>query len=345
MARAVAKSIRLELTPAEQQRLASARPIEPGAWEAYLEGRHAWDQRTAAGFDEAIRHFRRSVELDPDSALGYTGLALAYDQQGVFGMIPPREAARLIREQLVRALELDDSLSEVHVAAGDLDFWRWDLEGAERSYRRALELNPSNTVAHRWLAYALVATGQAAEGVAALERAIQLDPRSSSMGSDAARLYVYVREYEKAEGFALRTLRIDPRHADAHSTLALLYSTLGRHAEAVEAGRRAVEVSGGGDWETGFLGYSLARAGEPEEARGLLEALIERSRQGYVDPIHMTRIHAGLRSGDEFFEWFERAYQTGSLWLSWVNISPVFDEVREDPRFREIARRVGLPQG
>ena len=86
-------------------------------------------------------------------------------------------------------------------------------------------------------------------------------------------------------------------------------------------------------------------AGEREEARGLLEALIERSRQGYVDPIHMTRIHAGLRSGDEFFEWLERAYQTGSLWLSWLNISPVFDEVREDPRFREIVGRVGLPQG
>ncbi|MBW2416093.1 MAG: hypothetical protein JRG76_16465, partial [Deltaproteobacteria bacterium] len=101
VARAVAKKIRLVLTPAEQERLTSDRPIEPAAWEAYLEGRHAWDKRTAAGFDEAIRHFRRSVDLDPDSALGYTGLALVYDQQGVFGLIPPRQAAQLIREQLV----------------------------------------------------------------------------------------------------------------------------------------------------------------------------------------------------------------------------------------------------
>ena len=345
VARAVAEQIELELTPSEQRQLASTRPMRPDAYEAYLKGLHSWNKRNAAGFDEAIAHFQLAIELDPEAALGYAGLALTYDQQGVLGIIPPREAARLIRGQVTRALELDDSLGEAHVSQGDLHWWMWNWPGVEREYRRALELNPSSVMAYNWLAYYLVATGRQVEGLVAVERALEFDPVSAATRTDAARLHFFARDYDKAVEFGRAALRIDGNHADAYALLSAVYSTQGRDRDAVNAGRKAVDLSEGADGETAWLGYSLARAGQTDEATELFDELVSRSQQRHVDPVIITRVLAGLGDRDELFRWLEKAYDVGSLWLSFVNVSPAYDGVRDDPRFRDVIRRMGLPQG
>jgi TolB-like protein/Tfp pilus assembly protein PilF len=342
VARAVAAQIQIELTPGEERQLSGSHEIDPEVYESYLRGRYAWNRRSAAGFEEALRHFQAAVERDPKFALGYTGLAATYDQQGVYGLLTPRETVRRIRSAVMKALDLDPELGEAHVSLADMHWWQWEWPEVERELRHALELNPSYATGHAWFAYLHCVLGREAESLVEIGRAMELDPLSSPVRADAAQIYFFSRRFEEAIEHALAAIRIDPDLAGPHAVLSLIYAQQGQHREAIEAGRTAVHLSGGADYETGWLAYSLARAGATDEAKLLVADLEQRSQRRYVEPTYIANAYAGLGNRDEIFFWLERAYREGSLWLTWINSSPIYDEVRDDPRFQAILERMGV---
>jgi adenylate cyclase len=342
VARAIAQQVRVTLTPKDGTRLASARPINPDAHEAYLKGRAHWMKRTPADRNLALGFFRQAVQIDPGYAAGYAGLSLTYSSLALAGAAPPYELMPKAEAAALKALELDATLPEVHLSLGIVRMRRdWDFPAAEREFRRALELNPSHALAHLWLAFHLSTMGRHEEAIAEASLATRYDPLSPSVRVASASPHREARDYDAAEGLLREALALDPTSAFAHSRLGYVYSLTGRHEEAIaEIEKTSARTEGGPLWD---LGYVYARAGREDEARAIIEELNERSRERYVPATGPARIYAGLGDHDKAFEWLERAYEERSLGLVFVD-SPIWDPIRSDPRFQDLLRRIGFPE-
>jgi TolB-like protein/Flp pilus assembly protein TadD len=342
VARAVAEQIEIELTPAEERQLTTSKKIDPAAYESYLRGRFAWNRRTADSYEEAIKHFKDAVAHDPNFALGHAGLALVYDQQGAFGIISPRETTRRIRDAVTRALELDPNLGEAYVSLADLYWWQGRMGEADKSLRRALEINPSYATGHAWMAYLHCVFGRVDEAIRSIETARELDPLSAAFRGDAAQIYFFARRFDEAIEHARASIALDPELAVNHAVASIIYSHLNQHPEAIAAGREGMRLSGGSYYATGWLAYSLARAGEKEQAKRLVLDLVEQSQRRYVDATYIAVAYAGLGDHDELLSWLERGFREGSLWVTLIGRNPVYDRVRSTPRFEAIIDGIDL---
>jgi TolB-like protein/class 3 adenylate cyclase len=341
VAQAIAQEVQIALTPEERSELSATQRIDPEAYEAYLRGRYLWNRRKEGDLEQAIAQFETVVALAPDSALGYAGLALAHDTQGVFGLITPDEAVRAIRGNVKRALDLDDTLAEVWTSLGDLHWWSWRWAEAEKAYRRAIELNPSYATAHDWLGYLLVVTGRFDKGLAEVELARRLDPLSATTRADACRAATFARRFDAALEHCRAALEIDPDHAGTRYALGEAYAGARRYDDALRELERAVDL-GGGDEVAGLLGYTYGRRGDTAEASRLLDDLLRRTTERYVDPASIALVYAGLGDPGAAVEWLEKARDVRSFSLSWAGIYFAYDFVRNDPRFRDIVNRMGL---
>jgi class 3 adenylate cyclase/TolB-like protein/Tfp pilus assembly protein PilF len=342
LAQAIAREIDLKLTPQEQGALAAEERVHPQAYEAYLRGQYFLRKRTKEDLERAIAHFEEAKRLDPGSALGYAGLASTYDTQSVRGLIRPSEAIERIDANVTKALELDDRLAEVYTALGDLHWWQWDWAGVEEAYERAIALNPSFATAHDWYGQYLAAMGRSEEALREMERARELDPLSPSTMADVCFVHVLARRLSRAREHCLSSLELDPNFAEARVALGLVHATEGRADAAIRELERAVELSAGGDLETRWLAWAHARAGDRSRASALVEELRSREAQRFVDPMNIAIPLAGLGDRDGLFESLGKAYDARSFELSFLDVLFVFDDVREDPRFRDLLRRVGL---
>src|SRR5262249_31182465 len=260
-ARAIAKKIRVKLSPQEEERLASARPVNAEAYELYLRGRSAFDSLTPAGAKTALRLFEQATALDPAYARAYAGIARVY-LRGSTGV--SREIARARAEQATeRALSLDESLPEAHVAAAAVRKRALDWDGTEREYRRAIELDPNSVDARVEYGLWLSALARHAEALDQMRRAYSLDPLSPYAGWAVATVLRYARRYDEAIAQVQKVLALYPNHEPVHHTLGLCYSAQGKFDEAIEAFLRS-------DRPSGNLGHAYALAGRTREARRLL---------------------------------------------------------------------------
>jgi TolB-like protein/DNA-binding winged helix-turn-helix (wHTH) protein/Tfp pilus assembly protein PilF len=344
VARDIAGEIRVKLSPEERTRLATVRPIDPVAHEAYLKGRYYLNKRTEEGFRRAIEYFDEATQKDPNYALGHSGLADSYILLGEYSLVPPKEAFTKAREAAAKALQLDDTLAEAHnaLAAVKVDY-DWDWPGAEREFRRAIELNPGYATAHQWYAEILSELGRHEEALAEIKRAQQLDPFSliiNAVSGDALRC---AGQYDLAIKQLRQTLEIDPNFAHAYFHLGMTYLRKGAFVEAIAEFQKAVTLSPNVTDYKGGLGYAYARAGKRAEARKVLNVLKERSRQSYVSWFYVAAIHAGLDEKDQAFACLEKAYAQHEQGLVVINREPMFDPLRSDPRFTELLRRIGTP--
>ena len=345
ISREISEKLRLRLTGEEKVRMAK-RPTENiEAYQLYLKGRYYWNKRTEEGFRRAIEYFSEATEKDRNYALAHAGLADSYIVLGEYALLPAKEAFAKAREAATKALELDDTLAEAHNALatvkGDYD---WDWPGAEREFRRAIELNPGYATAHQWYGELLSNLGRYEEALAEIKRAQQLDPLSLIINAVSGRTLLAAGQDDLAIEQLRKTLEIDPNFARAHWLLGMAYLRKGAFAEAIAEFQRAATLSPNIIEYKGGLGHAYGRAGKRAEAHKLLYELKEHSKRRYVSSCDFAAIYAGLGEKDQAFAFLEKAYeQRDPKLVLWGNVGPLLDPLRSDPRFADLLRRVGLP--
>ena len=344
VARAIAQQVRVTLTPKEEASLASARPVNPDAHEAYLKGRAAWmrggpdDRRVALGY------FQQAIQTDPGYALGYAGLSDAYSGLALLGVAPPAELMPKAEAAALKALELDDTLAEAHLSAGTVRmYYDWDLPAAKQEVRRALELNPSHALGHLWMALYFGLIERKDQAFERARLALKYDPLSAAMKGNAGIVHFIARDYEEAERLFREALALDPSYARALSNLGTIYSLTSRHDEAI-AQYEKLDRLASGVWPLGGLGHAYAMAGRREDALRVLDELDQQSPERYVSAMTRVNIYVALGDHDKAFEWLERSYEEHTVGLVFLPALPTLDPLRSDPRFQDLLRRIGFPE-
>jgi TolB-like protein/Tfp pilus assembly protein PilF len=346
VARDVARQIRIRLTPQEQARLTTSPRVDPEAYEAYLLGRaYFYKIRTPTNVMRAKEHFEKAIERDPGYASAYASLAELYIGTSGSGILTrgPRDARLKARLWAEEALKLDDTLAEAHTALARVAQQEWDWAGAEREYQRAIELNPSDPLARIWYAIYLYAMQRFEEAVAQAERAQRLDPVSPLVNTWAGAAYFFAGRPEEAMVSWQKALELDPSYSDASIVLARTYVTKGLYLQAIAELQKALIFNPREPFVVGALAHAYARAGQREEALKLLGELkrIEAER-GSIPTFSFIWAYAGLNDKEHAFAWLEKSYQERRDRMVWLNVDPLLDPLRPDPRFHELVRRVGL---
>ena len=343
IARAIAAAVALELTPQESTRLRAERPVNPAAYEAYLKGRFHWDKRTGEELRRGVEYFQQAIEADPTFAPAYAGLADSYTILASWWGEPPSQAMPKARAAAERALALDDTLAEAHASLGAVKHWyEWDWAGAEREYRRAMELNPGYATAVFWHSELLSTLGWSEETLAEHQRAHELDPLSSVITTVLGMRYMDGGDYERAIELFRETLEHEPDNMLATMHLGLVYAKRSEFDEALPLLRRGVERWPGDVQAVELLAEGLALAGRRDEALALIDRL--ETPDGRPIPAFIAKVYATLHEPDLAFEWLERAYVERSRLLVYLNTEHAWGPIRSDPRFADLIRRVGLPQ-
>ncbi|HUE81829.1 MAG TPA: protein kinase [Pyrinomonadaceae bacterium] len=340
VSREIAGKLRPRLSGEEQRRLTKHHTENAEAYQLYLNGRFYWEKRTPEGLNRAIEYFREAIARDPNYALAYAGLADSYALLGVFHL-PPGETFPKAREAALNALRIDDTLAEAHAALGHIkQQYEYDWAGAEREYKRAIELNPNYANAHHFYALYLTMMGRFDEGLAEIRRAQELEPFSLFIHANVGAVLSQARGYDEAISHLKKVLEMNPNFDHARSLLGFAYRQKGMYEEAIsEYKKRAVPVSGGSGGE---LGLAYALSGRRNEALKELDKLQELSKQRYVAPYNRAIIYAGLGDKDNALQWLERAYEDRSTRLVWIRLDPGLDKLRSEPRFAELLRRMNL---
>ncbi len=307
----------------------------------YLRGRYYWSQRTAAGIQRGKEHFEKALDIDPTYARAWSGLADAYILMGSMGTMKAEDAFPRGRAAAERALQVDPGLAEAHASLGAVlaDYY-WDWEGAERAFRRAIELDPDYVAARYWYSELLANLGRTAEALEMTRRAREVDPLSQLARADEGRAYYLARRYDEAIDSFRETLELGPQFV-AQLYLGLAHSQAGRHAEAIAA-MQSFQAAYPRSPEVGLLGYVYARAGRHAEARRVLEERTDAHEPGDSSPMVIAGIHSGLGDLDAAFEWLQVAYEGRAWQMVFLRQEPVFDPLRGDPRYADLLDRLGL---
>ncbi len=338
----ISRHLRSHLTGEEQQRLRAPSTRDPEAYRLYLQGRYQWKQR-GEGLRKSREVFQQAVEKDPGYALAWAGLADAFLMLGGWGLMPPADAYPRARAAARRAIQIEETLAEPHATLGYLKtLYEWDWPGAEREFRRAIELNPEYGTAHHWYAYYLQTVGSMPQALAEIRRAWELDPLSPIISAEVAYFYSLTRQYEKAVQEARKALEMDSEFPLTYTILARAYALQGKESEARAAVEQALRLSKRGAHALSDGGSVLAFLGRGEEARKLLHELLDRAANEYVFPALPALIYACLGEKDRAFEYYEKAIEERSLVASWLR-DPLLDGIRSDPRFPKLFERMGLP--
>ena len=343
VARRIADEIRVTLTPPERARLSQVRASNPDAYQAYSKGRFFWNKRTEENLKKAIGFFQQAVDKDPDYALAYDGLADSWISLGWYGYLSPSATFPPAKVAVTRALSLDDSLAEAHASLAFVDlYYDRDWAGAEREFRRAIDLNPNYASAHHWYGEFLSLVGRHKQAISESERARELDPLSNIINTWVGSRYFFARQYDKAIEECRNAVEMDPNFAPARMVLGQAYEQKGMLPEAIAEFERAISLTGGSSVYAGSLAHAFGVAGRRAEALKVLEDLRKMAESRFVSSYDLALVHAGLGDNAKAFELLNAAVQEHSPRVMFLGVEPRFDVLRADPRFRELLRSVGL---
>ena len=337
LARTVAREIRAALSPQEQARLSRSRPLSPEAHELYLKGQYHYYKWRTEEFKKAVTYFEKAIAVDPNYAQAYLGLAKTYGWQWIQGSLPPKEAYPKFSAALKRALEIDDTLPEVHyVLAVSAWYFYWNWAQAEAEFKRALALNPNLEEARFEYAWFLTSMGRSAEGITEAKRAVEGDPLSFSANLALGSNYHVARQYDQAIAQYLRTIELDPNDPRGYGFLSSAYTSLGLYDEVVKTHQKEMTLLGGKPEDVAAVGEVYRASGYP----GYLCWRLERAKH----PYDAAAIQAQLGLKDEAFANLEKCYR--EHWWAMVQLknNPRWDPLRSDPRFQGLLRRMNFPQ-
>jgi len=337
--RDIVREIRVNLTPDEEKRLAKTRTVNPETYRAYLMGMHQLNQFTPEGVEKGMTYLLDAIRNDPGDPLLWAALSMGYNTQG-HSQSPPPDAFSNAKAAAARALALDETLADTHLAlALTALYMDWDWEVAGREFDRALQINPNLADAHSHYAWYKFLFGQTKEGLMHAKKATALDPFSALHVSDLASELWWTDQYEEALREVDKSLRLIPDYGFALFVKGGIYSSKKMHGEAIDIRSKAYHLNVDWRWT---LAHSYAVAGRREDALKIAEEI-------KVDPHPMdtwglAEIYAALGDKDEAFHWLDEGYKVRFSWVPWIASNPNFESLRDDPRFDNLLKRLNLPR-
>lgn len=332
----IVEKLRPRLSDAERNRMELNR--------LYETGRNFWNKRDVDGLNKAIAVFNQIVEKDALYAPAYAGLADCYLLLTYYGSgTSHQENYTKAKEFALKALELNESLAEAHTSLAQIHFeFDRQMAEAEKEFKRAIELNPNYATAYQWYAEFLTAQGHFEDAIFRMKRAEEIDPLSPIIKADLGTTYNTARDYDRALQQYQRALQLNPNFAAAYWWMGETYTMKGQFAEAIASLKKALDLSGRNTRMMADLAFTHAKAGNPTEARKLLDQIQTIAKQSYVSPYELALVYIGLGEKDQAFSELNRAFDARPSDLLYLNVEPFIDGLRSDPRFTPLIRRVGL---
>ena len=343
IARDVSNKLKTKLSGADVANVEKTYTTDPEAYQLYLKGKFFWNKRTGESLKQASEYYRQAIEKDPNYALAYSGLAETYVLFSSYDVAPANDSMPQAKAAALRALEIDDSLAEAHTALGFyLSNYEWDRDASEKEYRRAIELKPNYPTAHHWLGSDLSNVKRFDDSIAELRLAEELDPLSQIIGTNLADTLVFARRYDEAIAQYKRILVRNPNFEYAHVALSRVYGSAGRYPEAIAETHKALELNNGSSTK-GYLGLWLTRSGKRDEALKMLRELKQEATRDYVQGYTFALIYIGLGDKAEALNWLEKHMTDRSETDNTYAVTPELDDLRSEPRFKEMLKRMNLP--
>jgi TolB-like protein/Flp pilus assembly protein TadD len=343
IAKDVSGKLNAKLSGADETRVTKAATADPEAYQAYLKGRYYWNRRTTENLKKAMEQFKLATDKDPNYALAFVGLADCYAVMNEYAGTPTSETAPQARSYAEKALSIDPQLAEPHATLASVYNATWQFAEAEKEYKRAIELNSNYPTAHHWYSIFLKDVGRYEEAAVAIKRAQQLDPLSSVIAVNISRLYQLQNDHEASIQNSRRIIELDPNFEAAYEYLALSYLKQGKNADAIAAAEKAAELADRAAIALGTLGYVYAVAGKRAEAVAVIKELEEKYARNEAIGQYIAFVYMGLGDKDRAFEWLERDFKARNGKLSEIRWQLQFEDLRDDGRFKDLVKRIGLP--
>ena len=338
----VSTNLRVKLTNEAEQQLAKRYTDNVEAYQLYLKGQYEWKKHTQKDLLKSIEYYNQALEKDPNYALAYTGIAVSYGGLGN-SYLPPNEAFPKAKAYAAQALEIDETLAEAHMAMGAVRlFYDWNWPEVERELKRAQALDPNNESAHHLYGFYLNAMGRLDEAKAEMDRALTLDPLAPMANSDVGVDFYYSRQYDESILQNEKTINLEPHFFIAYLWLGQAYEQKKMYVKAIETFQKGIDLAEHHPQLIASLGRVYALTGQRDKANKYLNELREMSKQRYVSPYLFAVVYTGLDDKEQAFAWLEKAYRERTFFLIWLRVEPRFDSLRDDPRYKDLLRRIGL---
>ena len=353
LGRAIAERVRANLTPQRQIELATKHVVNPEAYDLYLKGRFYWNQRTPDSIKESIGYFQQATAKDGNFALAYTGLADAYNISSIIGPVSARDSFPQAKAAAMRAILLDPSLAEAHAALGmEKSHYEFDFPGAESEFLKAIDLNPNSPNAHFFYSNCfLMPMGRKAQAIAENKRAMEIDPLSLPINNYMGMTYMLAGDETSAYRQFQHTIALDPSFALAHEYFSWFLLTTGRYEEAIKEQEKSDVLTGASPEEAAAAAMVMEGAYKNGGEKGFwqkhLERVLESSKQpgGYLSPSDLAGAYAMAGQTDKAFELLEEGYEAREgQTLTLLKSEPAYKNLRGDPRFSAMLRKIGLPE-
>jgi TolB-like protein/DNA-binding winged helix-turn-helix (wHTH) protein/Flp pilus assembly protein TadD len=354
LGKAIARQVQINLTTQQEVDLSKMRTVNPEAYDLYLKGRFYWNQRSPAAIKESVGYLQQATAQDPSFALAYVGLADAYNIGNIMGVYAPKDSLPEAKAAATKALELDPSLAEAHAALGmEMSHYEFDFPGAQREFLKAIEVNPNSAYAHLFYSNCYLSPmGRTAEAIAENKKALELDPLSLPINNFMGMTYMFAGDYEKAYQQFQHTIAMDPTFPLAHEYFSFLLAEMGRYEEAIKESEKSELLGGSSPEDAAAEATMMLQAFKTGGEKGFWQKNLEltlqalkQPRGGFVAASVVAASYARAGDKDKAFEWLDKAYaERDGEDIALLKCDPTFKNLRGDPRFADLLRRLGLPE-